>query len=361
MSDTSRPGGGRAPITLDQLIALNDEVLALTRAGMPLERGLTEAGSDLPGRLRTVTQAVGERLGRGESLAEALESVDAGVPPVYRAVVEAGVRSGRLPIALEGLATYARGYAEARGSIGLALLYPVIVMSLAFGLFLFLMSYVVPKFEALMADLGIAPRGLMRVVGWFSGAAPLLWPVLPVGLLVLLFWWRSTRRAVGLQGGRPLALLRRFPWMGRMLSRFEASSFAELLALLVENGVPYPAALRLAGEASGDPALIRSSGRIAESIERGEPVAEALKHAPSFPPLLRWVVATGQAQGDLPGSLRRMAGQYRSDARFQADKIRVLMPTFLMLALGATATALYALALFGPLTSLWTSLSQPIR
>jgi type II secretory pathway component PulF len=349
----------RGPISLEQLIALNDEILALTRAGMPLERGLVETGKDLPGRLKAITTSVGERMSRGESLPEALDALGEGVPRVYRAVVEAGVRSGKLPFALEGLATYARGYSEARRSIGLALLYPLIVLSMAYGLFLFLLWFIIPKFEAVMLDLGVPVHGSVRVLGWISGKVPVLWPVLPVLLVAVLIWWLSTRRAVSLQRGRASGLLRWFPWMGRLMSGFEAASFADLLALLVEHGVPFPQALRLAGDASGDAAMSQTSRNVAAAVERGEEPSAGLIRGGAFPPLLRWVVATGPRQGDLPKALRMMAERYRGDARFQADKIRVMLPTIMLLAIGATATGLYALALFGPLSTLWTGLSLP--
>src|SRR3954468_5174792 len=113
MSDNpeeGRGGAGASGISLEQLIALNDEMVALVRAGMPLERGLRAAGRDLSGKLGRVTSSLGERMGGGQSLPGALAAEGDRFPKVYRAVVEAGVRSGRLASALEGLAGYARGY-----------------------------------------------------------------------------------------------------------------------------------------------------------------------------------------------------------------------------------------------------------
>ncbi len=130
------PSGGRGgAVSVDQLIALNDEILALVRAGLPLERGLRDAGRDLGGRLRLVTEALSDRMARGESLSQALAAESDRIPKLYRAVVEAGSRAGRLSVALEGLSAYARGYVEMRQAIGLAMLYPMVVVMLAYGLF----------------------------------------------------------------------------------------------------------------------------------------------------------------------------------------------------------------------------------
>jgi len=76
-------------ITLDQLIALNDEIAALIRAGVPLDRGLRSLGQDLPGRLGRFATQLSAQLARGESLTDALAEPKAKLPRLYRAVIEA--------------------------------------------------------------------------------------------------------------------------------------------------------------------------------------------------------------------------------------------------------------------------------
>ena len=347
-------------VSIEELIALNDEIVALTRAGMPLERGLVDVSSDLPGRLRRITEALGKRMNEGESLSEALASSGHEVPPVYRAVVEAGIRSGRLPMALEGLATYCRGYVEGRRAIGLALWYPLLVLTLAYGLFIFIATMVIPRFMDAFESLGLPVHRSLSVLD-AMGRTSLYWgPILPLILVLLTAGWVVSRRATALGGGAApgYRLLFYFPWMGSMMRGFEAASFADLLALLVEHKVPYPEALLMAGEASGDASLARSSRALAESIRGGMSTEEALRGESFFPPLLRWLLATAPRQADLAASLKQMANRYRSNARHQAAKIRLVLPTILLFGIGATATLLYALALFVPMTSLWQGLAN---
>ncbi len=94
-------------LSLEDLIALNQEIGALARIGAPLEPGLRAFARETPGRLGEVAAQMSERLARGESLAASTQMLP-GVPPIYASVVEAGVRAGRLPAALEGLADAAR-------------------------------------------------------------------------------------------------------------------------------------------------------------------------------------------------------------------------------------------------------------
>jgi general secretion pathway protein F len=360
MSQVEVEVGKAGRITIDELAALNDEIAALVRAGVPLERGLLRAGSDLTGGLKRIAQALGARLSRGESLSEALEAEKSTIPPLYRAVVEAGARSGRLPVALEGLARYVRSYSEARAAIGVALWYPILVLSLAYGLFLGLVIEIVPRFIGAFESLGLK---VIEPLHWLAGIgelAPYWWPLWPILLVLLgIAWWRSGT-AASFQTSS-WTIFRLIPWMRSLLSDYEAAGFAELLALLLEHNVAYPQALVLAAEATGNPATIQGARQIAAAIERGDAPGDALRQVPNsaFRPLLQWAMAAGQEQGSLVESLRNLGPMYRKRGAFQAEKLQLFLPTLLMIAIGASATLLYALTLFVPLSSMLRGLSSP--
>lgn len=359
MADTSESQKGKSAITIDQLVALNDEIAALSRSGMPLERGLMQIGSDLPGRLGDITRELSGKMTDGASLSEALRDSSARLPKVYRAVVDAGLRAGNLPVALEGLSTFARNYAEARRSIGLALLYPMIVLALAYVLFVFIVTVVMPRFALAFLSLGL---DIHPVLGFLEhlGATSRYWgPILPAAGIVAVFVWLTSGSVSSLDGNRSLHLVSRLPWLGLMLRGYEAASFSDLLALLIEHDVPFPDAIELAGDGSGDAAVARVSRELAASIRRGDPSGERLKLSAPFPPLLQWLLATAPLQKDnLVRALRQMSQRYRGQASYQAEKLRIFLPIILLLGIGATATLLYTLALFLPMTSLWTSLAN---
>ncbi|MFO0891444.1 MAG: type II secretion system F family protein [Isosphaeraceae bacterium] len=351
-------GGGR--ITVEQLEALNAEIAALVRAGVPLDRGLLRTGEDIGGSLGRISGVLGRRLGRGESLEQALEAEGSSIPPLYRAVVQAGARSGRLATALEGFSGYLRSYSDARSAIGVALWYPVLVLTLAYVLFLGLVAILIPRLVVSFESLDVAIAAPLRWLERFGELATYWWPIGPLLLLLLLLaWWRSGS-ASNFQD-HSWSLLRLFPWMSSLLSDYESAGFADLMALLLEHRVPYPEAIAVAADATGDPEMSRGARQVASEVRRGRPPSEALRELPpgAFSPLMRWALAAEPERGDLVESLRSLGPMYRKRAAYQAEKLQVFLPTLLMLGLGASATAIYGLTLFIPLSALLSGLAFP--
>lgn len=348
------PSGGA--LTLDQWLALNDEIAAMVRAGLPLERSLAGFGRR---RLGKVSRSIAARLERGEGLERAVAEEGAAAPPIYQAVIRAGIRSGRLPAALEGLASYGRHYAEMRRMVGLALIYPLLVVVLAYGLLIGFLLYVLPPFLETFATFRLPARRFLGLLEGLGRTLPYWAPVLPIVLIALVLAWCVSGRARSFpgSGGRLWALI---PGARGLMAQVAAASFAELLAILIEHDVPLPEALDLAAHAAGDPALRRAGPRAAEALRGGTAAPGALREAREMPALLRWVLSWGVRQGRLAPALRHAAEMYRRRARLRADLLRTLLPTLALLAVGATAAVLYTLVLFVPFASLLRSIAETL-
>jgi type II secretory pathway component PulF len=354
------PGAG-PPIGIGQLMALNDEMAALVRAGLPLDRGLLAIGRDSRGRVGLLSRRLGERLEQGESLDAALDAEGRSVPSFYRSIVAAGLRSGRLSSALEGLAAYVRSVAETRRSIGLALIYPLMVLTLAYGLFFLFIMVVAPRFSDTFATFRFERIASLRLFGWLRDH-PFLWvPVVPVFLLLLLAWWIATGRASSLRPGRlggPLALV---PGLRSVFAQAQAADFADLLALMIDNGVPLDTAVVISADAAGSPALKRSAARMAEGLRRGEPLADLTKAAPAIPPMLAWVLSTAGSVGSLSPALKHAAETYRQRSARRADAVKRSLPAVLLVVFGSIAVIGFTMSVIQPLITLWQDLAVPIN
>jgi general secretion pathway protein F len=242
------------------------------------------------------------------------------------------------------------------------LLYPLIVLGLAYSLALLFVLQIAPRFVSAFDALGLPPMKSLAVLTRIGEAAPYWAPIPPALVALLALRWAWTGRSVVLDTGPLGPVLNRIPLIGSMIGYFRAANFAELLSLLIEHRVPLDEGVRLAGDASGDRVFRKDALELSESLRRGEgpdvvaPVASGV-----FPPLLAWMLTAGRRQCELAPALRHAAETYRRKARNRAEFLQSVMPTTLMLAIGAGAVLLYALLLFLPLTTLWEQVALPLN
>lgn len=339
-------------ITLDQWIAFNDELAALARAGIPLERGLPQLGGDLPRKLRSLADEVSRRLAAGESLEQVLSDESMAFPAAYRAVAAAGVRSGKLALALESIAVTARRASELRQLTRLAMAYPLVVVLLGYGLIYFALTYILPTMSEVYTAERYAGAEFLSLLTRVGQSAWWRIPWFPVVLLagVFLYWKLSGRAArSGQVGGR-------LPTYGRMLRLGRSATFAEILALLLEHGVPLGESLRLAGEASGDGAIRRAAGELAARRERGETANERIPGLPSY---LAWVLSSPATQPRLPEVLRTTAEGQRAKATQIGEWLSLYLPMLLTATIGGGVALALAAIIMGPWYGILYQLGQP--
>ena len=239
-------------LTLQELIALNDEIGALVWAGIPLDRGLKRMARDMPRRVGRIAERLGEELDRGVSLPEALESSGVSFPPVYRAVVEAGIRSGRLAAALETVAHSTRRLAEARRMVTASLIYPVFVFLVACQLFMFFVMKIAPAFSRLLGDSSSLAAQALEAIRPLGRTVYIWGPGAQLFVVVLfVLWAHRASRASLLDPGATGWLFGWLPWLGSMTRSYRQAAFAEMLHLLIKHELPLPEAIRLAANAAG--------------------------------------------------------------------------------------------------------------
>ena len=167
---------------LEELIAFNDELAALTRAGVPIDLGLSQLSRDPDIVNNQINTAVTRRVQNGVSLVDAMAEEDQLFPPIYQSVVRAGLRCGRLPAALEGLSRYTQSLLDVRQSFRAALVYPFIICMLAYGLFVGSCLFLVPEHVHLFADAGSEGGTVFRVVRMLCDSLPFWVAIPPVSL-----------------------------------------------------------------------------------------------------------------------------------------------------------------------------------
>lgn len=333
--------------SLDELVALADEMAALARAGVPFEQGLVEAAKDFSSGTGSnkLIENVARRMQSGESLLHILSTSSHSFPAAYRAVLEAGIRSGRLSAALEGVAASARRLGDLRRFARAAVLYPLFVAGFAYVMFLVSLWYLQPSIQQAYEAFRVPGNSLNEtLVRW--GRTALVWgPLLPLAVvLTVLGLWYWSGRALSRDDG----LARNLLASTRLLKYGQMAAFAEMLAMLVDHDVPLGESMVLAADASGDAALGRTARNMAFEIQRGRSFDADQAVAGGIPPMLAWLLVQESSQSALVEALRRIATTYHRRAAQLEDRLRLYLPLILVLCVGGTAVVAYALTVFLP-------------
>jgi general secretion pathway protein F len=357
-------------MSLDDLVALNDEIAGLVRAGVPLDLGLAGWSRDLSGGLRKTAQTLGESVSQGRSLGDSLADESLQIPPVYRAVVTAGLRSGRLPSALEALSASASHLKQLRAAIVLATIYPLLLVLIAYFLFLLLMALALPAVLAVYEK--TPPRVLVAandVADVLLSGVPIpgtgrVFPyaLLPPALLVVAVavWWIRTRRAMVIDAGAAVRWLAWIPLARRVVREAREAAMAEIFGLLVDHGVPLPEAMRLAATCTSDPRIAASANELATELERGQIPDRLRLEAAGVPPVLALFMAAGARQETLASTAAHAAQTYRTRVVRDVGWLADWLPVWLILIVGSTIGLVYSLSFFVPFSQFMQSLGETI-
>lgn len=333
------------------LALLTRQLATLVQAGLPLEEALGAVSAQSgPGRVRDLMQAVRTRVTEGYGLAVALSEFSYAFPALFRATVAAGEKSGHLSAVLEQLADYTEARQAAQRRIQLALLYPAILCVASVSIVGFLLGFVVPDVVRVFIDSGQALPLLTR--GLIAGSALLrdygLLLLLAAALVLLLARIALARPALRLRWHQCLL---RIPLLQRMLRATDCAAFISTLAILGRSGVPLVDALAIASEVVANLAIRARLALAVRSVREGGSLTRALERCGDFPPMMLYMIASGERSGELDSMLARAARQQEQTLSASVALLLGLFEPLMLIVMGG-AVLLIVLAILLPILNL---------
>lgn len=331
--------------TLDDLAALNREMAAFVAAGLPLEEGLRQVARDYGGGVGPLAARLAEGVAAGQSLDAAITAQGDAFPPIYRAVVLAGLKSGHLAAALEGYAESAARVAALRRTVGQAAVYPLLVVIIAWLMFLATVCLVVPAYDWL----GWSDRFWASSFRPAPSTAWRLAVIVPAAIMTTaVLWWRRSARWSSTE--REGSWRRWIPGARRAQQLSGQANFAELLQLLLSCQVPLPDALALAANACGVLSISQPAEELAAGINSGHGLSEQRHAVRRLPPLLRAALLAHGASPEqhLLTALRQAASIYRERAANWVNDVSVTAPVAATVVVGVGVVGLYAVLVWQP-------------
>jgi general secretion pathway protein F len=248
----------------------------------------------------------------GHTLAAGLDEFPHAFPIVYRATVAAGEQAGRLDNVLERLADYTEARQSLQQKISHALIYPIVLTTLAIAIISLMLVYVVPKVVGVFESTGQTLPPLTRALIAFSSALQNWWLIGLIGLAVIAF---ATRRYFSVEAPKRELhrWLLRIPVAGRVIRGLNTARFTRTLSILSSSGVPVLEALSISGTVVTNLPMRAAIEVATVRVREGGAIGAALSHSKLFPPMSIHLISSGESSGELDAMLERAASHQENE------------------------------------------------
>jgi len=342
-------------VSSKQLCTFTRQLSTLQDAGLPIVRSIRILeGQMKPCLLKNVLIDTADDVEGGSTLSEAMARHPRAFDRLFVNMIKAGEAGGVLDTILQRLADFMEKSQRLKKKIISAMVYPVVVVSVAMLIVVFVMIKIVPQFEKMFLEFGvelpIVTLRLIQVSKWMSNN----WPVMIIAPIAFIIIWKLVRMTnAGKYAQDRFKLM--IPIFGLIISKTVISRFTRTLGTLITSGVPILEALNIVRETAGNEVIARAISKVHDSIREGESIAEPLRQSRVVDAMVVNMIDVGEETGDLDKMLIKVADVYDEDVDSMVNSLVSLLEPAMILILGGTV-GFIVIALFSPLVKLMQEL-----
>ncbi len=338
-------------VKVTELIVFTKQFHSMMKAGVPIVRlfQVLEAQTINPTLRRAFTQMIAD-IRQGSTLCGAMEKHPAIFSPLYQSMIKAGEASGTVTEVLERLTYIIEHEAKIKSDLKAALQYPATVLVALGVAFIVLLTFVIPKFIQIFKGAGLELPVPTKIAISMYEFLNNYWALLLGGAIAAVFALRSYFKTVG---GRLFLdrLLLALPLVGPLFQKAALSRFASIFAILQASGVHVMTALEIVSATIGNKAISNQLDQVREKVREGQGLAQPLRSAKYFTPMVVDMIAIGEESGNIDEMLREVTAHYDDEVNYEVKAISEAIGPILMVGLAAVV-GFFAMAIFLPMWDL---------
>ncbi len=302
---------------------------------------------------RRIVHDVRTRVEEGMTLHEALGVHSGTFDAVFRSLVAAGESSGNLDEMLGRLARLTRRQMAARASVIGAMIYPVLLITVASVVLVMMMIFVLPRFEGLFETLGAElPPTTKLLMGVSAVLRGYWWVILPVVLALAGCGAFYLRTAGGVRFRGTFAV--RSPQFGKIVRSLSTARLTRLLGMLLDSKVPMIDALTLTRQSMSNHHYSDLLAKAEEAVTRGESISDAFARSALITPSTCEAIRNGEQSGRLSVVLVSVAEYLDEENDATMRSLGSVIEPLIMILLGVVV-GFVAVSMFLPLFDLTAS------
>lgn len=339
------------PIKSPDLILFTKQFRTMIHAGVPILSLLQVLENQTENlKLKKIIGAMTLDIKGGSSLFDAFRKHPATFSSFYCSMVRAGESSGELGDVMDRLIYILAHEHKIKSDIKSALQYPILVVIFLAVAFFVLLTFVIPKFAKILISAGIEiplpTRICMLLYQILSNYWFLILGAVIAGIVVLAYYL-STEQGKYVRDSFVLKL----PIFGPLFVKAAMARFASIFAILYKSGIHVLDSIKILSGTIGNAAISKEFERIRGQLEEGRGIAEPLRTARYFTPMVIDMVAIGEASGKLEDMLREVSAHYDDEVEYATSQLSEAIGPILVVGLAAVV-GFFALAIFLPMWDL---------
>ena len=330
------------------LVLFSRQLSTLVGAGVPLVQGLTilEEQIENPAFKKVV---VGLRLDieAGMGIADSMKKYPEAFDNLYVSMIRAGELGGILDTILDRLSGYLEGAEELKGKVKSALMYPIVVLTIATGITWFLLVFIIPKFEDMFHSFGSELPPLTKILLATSRFLIKYWYMYAPIPVILFFVGKHFIKNPKVRKEVDRNMLR-LPIFGVILRKVAVAKFTRTFSTLIKAGVPILQALDTVAQTSGNMVIEEAVLSAKGAIREGERIAKPLAASKVFPTMVVSMISIGEETGNLDAMLAKIADFYEAEVDAAVEGLTSMIEPLVIVFMGAVIGTI-VVAMFLPM------------
>lgn len=336
------------------IVVFTRQFSTMINAGLPLVQALeilstqveNKAFGKIIGQVKTDVES-------GLTYADSLKKHPKIFSELYANMVAAGEAGGILDTILNRLAAYIEKAMKLKKKVKGAMVYPAVISTVAVLVIVIIMVFVVPTFSRMFAQLGgtlpLPTRMVMGLSKFIAGTGGIVSLVSIIAAVVFIIQFKRTEK------GKKMIdfILLKLPIFGTLLNKVAVAKFTRTLGTLVSSGVPILDGLEITAKTSGNKVVEQAIMGVRKEVVAGKTIAEPIKKAKVFPPMVTHMIAVGESTGALDAMLGKIADFYDDEVDAAVTNLTAMMEPLLMVFLGTTV-GFIVVAMYLPIFKLIT-------
>ncbi len=334
-----------------ELSVFTRQFATMIDAGLPLVQCLDILGKDQTNpMMKKALAQVKEEVESGATFADALSKHPKIFDELYVNLVAAGEVGGILDTILNRLAEYIEKAERLAKQIKGAMVYPIVVLTIAVVIVAILMIKVIPVFAKMFSDMGQSLPAFTKMVMNMSAWTQSNWYVILGVIAALIVVYKLVARN---PKGRFMldSSFLRLPIFGDLIRKTAVARFTRTMGTMVSSGVPILDALEITAKTAGNKVVEQDIMRVRNSISEGKTLAEPLQQSKVFPSMVVQMIGVGEQTGAMDAMLQKIADFYEDEVDAAVAALTSLMEPLLIVFLGVVVGGI-AIAMYLPIFSI---------